>query len=297
MLPTKGRWLERSLFVGLLLAVTALVCFLVSSWRPSPSYFVLSITVATIVVAVVGDPPLSKREKFAWLCLTGVLALLAFIAMKRADDDSTKARDEEHKSFARLLSSAEDVISNMTGGDSFAYVDLDVTEKPPKVTPVLRVVGRYPLRDVQLRIVDIEKDAQLRSYAGAVSVSEWVSAKYKKIIPIARVTAANPMILDETSGIDTNPATEKVNIIEISASNGTWEEILARRKIHNRWEKGILVLEVDSKNPRDKWNTRKREGFPMPGFDPDIPLPWPFTEPRPVGVHKMDMSLPELPAR
>ena len=272
MLFAKDRWLERSLFAGLLLAVVALVGFLVSSWRPPPSYFVLPITVATIVVAVLGDPPLSKREKLAWLCLTGVLTLLAILAIKRVDDDSTKARDEEHKSFARLLSSAEDVISNMTGGDSFPYVDLEVDDNPPKVAPVLMVAGRYALRDVQLRVIDIDSYIQMLSYTSAVTMGEWFSTKYKKMLHIAYITAASPMILDETSGIDTNPATDKRNVFEISAPNGTWEEYFAMRKINDRWEKAISVVEVNGKKPMAEWKTRKCEvspRFPMIDGYPD----------------------------
>ena len=241
----------------------------------------LFITFGGVVVAIVSDShPLSRNEKIGWLLFTGIVAFLEICVLNRADAESKKARAEEHEafaeernSFAKLLSNAEDQIANVTGGDSFAYLDYEYFGNPPLLMPKVKVEGRYALKPVEFRVIDTDRQQKMRSFDSAVTVSEWASTVFKKVRLIDHVTPASPQILDESFGVGTNPAMDQSIDAELVGPNGTWVETLRLRQLSGKWEKAIKVLEMDPSKPQSDWKIRKfawSPGFPMIDGVPDF---------------------------
>jgi hypothetical protein len=236
-------------------------------WWKSPwiGSFVIAITLVAAGMALM-DRKLTATEKVIYFFVLGALALLEFRSLKISDDRSKDAQKKLNESFESLLADAKDTIANMTGGDSFAYVELDAAARP--IFPKLRAEGRYMLKQVQLRIVDTDNDRKLRHYSGDLSVSEWLAAAFKTIVEFPQVSPNSPIMLNDSVGIDTNPATDKSYTFVIGATNGTWQEDLRLRKINGRWEHAIRVLEIEDKKPESAWQERKFDvspGFPRLG--------------------------------
>ena len=232
------------------------------------------------MAAIVGDHrPLTKSEKIGWLVFTGIVAFLEICMLNRADKEARKVRAEERQaftdernSFDKLLSHAQDQIGNMTGGDSFPYIDISISHPPLVFIPRLMVEGRHPLRNVQLRTVDADRLKQMRSYTSPVSVREWLDGKFKTIKDLPQASPATPTILDETFGVDTNPETDKNYDFEITALNGMWKESLRFRRINDVWQRAFRVVEIDKTKPESEWQERKIEispGFPLVDGKPD----------------------------
>jgi hypothetical protein len=270
------RYARRAIVLGVFLGASliSLAQFWMSSWQPPGGVFVLFVALGGVVVAIVSDNrPLSRNEKIGWLVFTGVATFLEICVLVRADAESKRAREAENRSFAELLANARDTISNMTGGDSYAYLDYEYTGKPPLLMPKLKIDGRYALKEVQLRIIDTERQRQMTSYRSAVSVSEWASAKYKAVSVVEHITPSTPAILTESYGVDTNPSTDKSVDLEMAAPNGTWFEFLRLRLLDGKWEKAIKVMEIDPSKPPSEWKIRRlgwSPGFPTANGVPDF---------------------------
>ena len=252
---------------------------IVGWWKaPWIGTFVIAITLVASGVALM-ERKLTSRQKALYLALLGALAILEFRSLKISDDKSKDAQrkaDQTQKelndSFKQLLSDANDTISNMTGGDSFAYVDLTDQNQPSLIIPKLRVEGRYALKLVQLRVIDVENVKKMTGYKGAISPGEWASSRFKTVIDFADVTPAKPMILTETCGIDANPSTGKNYVLELAAPNGTWKEYLRWERINGVSEHAIKVVEMDDRKAESDWKVRKEDvtpGFPRIDGVPD----------------------------
>ncbi len=261
------------LAIFLAAAIAALVYFWISSWQPPGGTFVLFVTVGGVVVAIVSDnKPLSRNEKIGWLVFTGIVAFLEICVLVRADGESKKARAVENASFVELLNRAKETVSNMTGGDSFPWVDVEIQGGGRLFVSKLRVEGKYSLRQVQLRVVNADGLKQINQYRSAVSTNEWLSAQNKAIRDFAQVSPDGPRILDDEAGVDGAPAMEKRYDCVISADNGSWSENIRLKFIDGEWKHAIRLRQAIEKKPESEWPERKLDiskGFPTTNGKPD----------------------------
>jgi hypothetical protein len=245
-LSRRGKWL-----IALSLAFVFCV-FLwrmhLSSWHPWPGLFIAILGLLGVLVPLLKDP-LSSREKAVWAAVLVTLAIAEIRSLKLASDDFEKDRKAANDSFASLLAKEAETMATITGGDSWAYVDLlldlEIANRPPpRIVPRFIIRGRHPLRHVQLRVVDYRNARELFASNPRITPLEIVASPYAKITELGDTpVTVPPAILFFPIGIDTSPDNDKHYFIEIRAMNGAWREYLQYRKINGQWEHAIKVVE------------------------------------------------------
>jgi hypothetical protein len=165
----------------------------------------------------------------------------------------------------RAADAAREAVATITGGDSWAYVEMIAGSSPRVVLPNLRVVGRYALRRVELRILDHRKYKEMLSADKSITISKLLASKFGTVRNFGDISPQNGIVLDETCGIDTNPDTDKNYDFEILALSGSWKEFLRFRKINGSWERAIRVVERNANMPNAEGKQLMEErsaGFP-----------------------------------
>lgn len=150
---------------------------------------------------------------------------------------------EQNKTVERL---ARIGISTATGGDSYAYVSVEVNLG----LLVLTHQGRYPLSDISIRITDLER----------ADISD-IWGKTKTVPMLAPGSSA-------TIGSVGDRTSFRSNIFYFSR-NGSWSQALRARKVEGRW---VSAYRVNRHTADGKGEVLLKSGDQ---HFLDEPLPWP----------------------
>jgi hypothetical protein len=246
-----------------------------SAWNPGPGYFVVGVAVVGIYMTFLDDPPPSKREKRLWLVITCALATMEIIAIRRTSNESTQVRREQIAAFEKMMVNEDATRSTVTGDGSWPMIGLnevELADRPPiRTIPYIMIFGQYPLRHVQLRVVDYIYWRESYMASSKVTVADYLSGPAAKVTNLGDVRAIQPYAkaLWEPIGIDVDQENEKHYFIEIQAMNGFWREYLQYKKVKGKWVHAIKVNSLDSNGYPKKENpwTDISDGFGAVDWD------------------------------
>ncbi len=150
--------------------------------------------------------------------------------------------------FAEELRAKNEQIANLnrrtaalvTGGDSFCYMTLTLAGGELDTPDMVFVhQGKYPLYDVSIRIVDLEKWDLLR---GNLSMPEL--AKTETRLNLGNLGSGKALVLGKWK----LPASDRQRYnIFTSARNGFWTQLLRLRRVGGRWKMATKVLRSDDR--------------------------------------------------
>ena len=141
--------------------------------------------------------------------------------------ESQKLVQAKTQEIADLTKSNEAV---MTGGDSFCYVTLSFYEHEQALSAHLHHMGKNPVYDISVRILDIQQWKRWRAGEQVVSAYELhprniaSGAVHLTDIPI-------PEIHDNLA-----------YHISITARNGSWKQYLLFSRVNGKWKMATRVL-------------------------------------------------------
>jgi len=144
-----------------------------------------------------------------------------------------------------------DLINYITGGDSFCYLCGSAESEVELLSPLLLThVGKYPLYDVKLRMVDIDVPV-VQPKAYLMEAREWRRA-FGDLIP------SHGKALKEEINLGKGQS-RRFNLF-FSARNGSFHQLLRFKKIEGVWRHALQVWranqlvfeEISDKYPRDK---------------------------------------------
>lgn len=153
----------------------------------------------------------------------------------------------------------------ITGGDSVCYLtgNMGTQHHPHQVDPVWIVHhGRYPLYDIQIRIVDIDLSTAL------VETPMWLERRneYETLTKLGSLIPGHAADINVALPIHPDSTVRNFNIF-FSARNGSFTQLLRFRKIDGQWLRATKVVmaktmyeDVPEGYPRDangqvNWDT------------------------------------------
>ncbi|HLA38048.1 MAG TPA: hypothetical protein VJZ02_06255 [Candidatus Brocadiales bacterium] len=153
------------------------------------------------------------------------------------------------------------IVASVTGGDSFCYLVFSLGDGTTNMPPLVLVhQGKYPLYDVGIRIVDLEKFDRVKGEAFTLDRMD----KTDTLFSIGSVSPGQTCIINRGCQLP-NADQQRYNIF-ISARNGFVNQLTRLQRVNNRWKSAtkviredyvlgkqvVLLEEVDKEFPRDK---------------------------------------------
>lgn len=127
----------------------------------------------------------------------------------------------------KLSSKNEEIIGlnnqinySITGGDSYSYLSINKSDKGNKLSTVIVHSGDYPLYDLTLRIVDLDKFGKISGYWG-------------EVLNIGNLPAGMARTLEYKIDFS-NRKLARLNIF-ISARNGHKTQLLRVKSLNGKW--------------------------------------------------------------
>jgi hypothetical protein len=156
---------------------------------------------------------------------------------------------ENQKQFYKTLKSTEAIqalaqesIKAATGGDSFCDMYLSPQLSSKGLTPTFDHIGREPLYDIHVQIVDIEKLAELEKQSKSNGRSLPFLNEANLYMPIANMRPNSAYIPGEYGQIVlTGDSTVHNFNAYFDARNGDWNENLQLRRVGNQWSEAMRV--------------------------------------------------------
>lgn len=244
-----------------LLAVAACVFIWI---RPASS---VAIGILGAAAAIMSIRKMTRFEKFGWVV---VVFLLLGVELRAIRVD----REQHEKEVATMIQLAEDSIGTMTGGSSFCFLEMD-----PRGGPLLFPHrGKYPLYEVDARIVDLQKVNEFARQNKGTSEMANVT-KLDINIHIGTITPNSSAGAPNVLAIDDAATRQSLNIF-FHGRNGFWTQLLRARKVNGQWLKATRVFAYDMK---EKKLESIDDGFPrLPNGEVDWNEDWdnPFAAPK-----------------
>jgi hypothetical protein len=153
------------------------------------------------------------------------------------------------KKMEQLARQSSENLKTVTGGDSFCYLTVTYLQSATRLgIPFVVHVGKYPLYDLEARIVDLE----------AFSRRPPTLEAFGDLIIRPGNLAVGKAWFDTSISIPiTEPNKQDFNIF-FTAKNGSWNEALKFRLVQGAWQMALSVrLDVMPKNKTDKMTSRK----------------------------------------
>ena len=226
------------------------------------------------------------REKATWMLIIAALLVIEIVAIRkdRSEAYATQAKvlEEEKQRFsdigkrieagmeraqAQFKSTMVELQVNLrtvTGGDSYCYADF-ANESPDHKTKLLLVLcrGKYPVRDVRLRLVDQDAASEIMKKIGPnLSALQQSETQFS----IGDLAAGHSTMLGfrDLSGHD------RFNFLaDFSALNGSWQEEIRLRMGKGTWQQ---ALRVSRYMPGEGTRPPRYEVVFSPPPSPDYPL-------------------------
>lgn len=147
---------------------------------------------------------------------------------------------------------------SVTGGDGFPYLDVSVVgDKPPRATLVIHNQGKFPLYEIDVRMVELKEPSSGERDSSTYGIEEANLGR-----DIGTLPPGGARVFDRW-GLPEQEDWHGYNIF-ISARNKFVTENLRLRRIEGRWRSAIRVFEgvegkpsillekVDADFPRDE---------------------------------------------
>lgn len=166
---------------------------------------------------------------------------------------------EKSEEIARLN---EKITGSITGGNSFAYV-LFLSINMELNSSLLSVVqkGDYPLYDISIRIVDVDKFSLFKNQEGPLDYNK--ISKAEKVLNIGNLGSGHSTILAPWKF----PNKNSVNYnIFIGARNGLITELVRMKRVNGVWKTAYKVIrQIFEKDMKVEVETLLEK------IDPDFP--------------------------
>jgi hypothetical protein len=241
----------------------------------------------TIFMAVLGGivsvhTPSRLRSRVAYGIAFMTLGVFSFVLIIQQSKENAKNYQSQQDALARLADAAKESqrlqqhnaelqtrlvesstaiaflarqgIDTTTGGDSFAYLEFLPPSSPRPLIVVLRQ-GKFPLRNIDIRLVDQD---QFDSIAQSATAEQILNNGMR-----LSISAINPQAATFLGGYPLGAKQKHDFLIEFSALNGMWTEILRIRD-------GKQALRV-SRYVQLKPNQPMQEQVIFERVDPDYP--------------------------
>ena len=247
-----------------------------------PGKAVAALAVAAAIMAFRGE--MGGKEKVAWMLL-----LFGFLFIENHSIDTERRANESYRNEVRIqeennfrdighditsgvtkvvednqgkfnstMSAWKDTVNTETGGDSFCYFDVHPVLDPNTVWIDAVKVGKYPLRDITVSIVDRMRNAQAMQMAIAAI------SKDRKPTSDEIMNAMRQVQVQDIRQSIPDFAKSRVAIggyqlvgggdqqsfdIVFHAFNGDWIERLELRRVNGNWVRALLVETEQKASP------------------------------------------------
>jgi len=195
------------------------------------------------------------REQRAQVELSRQLAAKSDQLVRRADESAELYRQLAQKSD-EIESLTKQNLAAVTGGAGFSYLNLVSRGSPAGPSVVLVQSGEFPIYDVSVRIVDVEKWSALKpeqiTIEGVPGVEFRLSA--------GNLAAGSAASLGRLPSLTGDHA--RFNIF-FAARNGFWTQAMQLRKVNGEWLAATRVLRNDGRPDAQTLYERADPGFPL----------------------------------
>lgn len=248
-------------------------------WYPPVGVFIGILGLVGVLVPLLRDlTKLGKWEKALWTALMFVLVLLEIrsIYLDRAahDREQAAARAEQlrqfeaiaqridtsiangQKQFDATMSGIKQNIKTITGGESFCYLMI----ADNGTLPTFIHSGNYPLTDVSVRIVDMQKWNQIIAANPHPSLQEFRSADTN--VELGNLPVHTAL---QRGAIQLVGKSQSSFNIFYSARNGFWTQELRLQLVEGKWLTATRVTRTEigtNKKIPEKLFERIDKGFP-----------------------------------
>lgn len=180
-------------------------------------------------------------------------ALVAATGALWASVEQTKSEKYLKEKNLEIADLNKQISMSITGGDSFSYIGLPLNgSQGDKLLPAIVQQGQYPLYDVNVRIVDLEKSDSLQKKG--LSFIEAMN-KTQTIINVGNIPAGSAQMI---GSIDLTGQTHLRYNVFTGARNGFVTQLIRFQKVNGIW-KGAMKVERDGQKLLEK-------------IDPNYPL-------------------------
>jgi cell division protein FtsB len=169
--------------------------------------------------------------------------------LSRESRDLARANAELGRALAQrsdqIAVLSRQAIANVTGGDSFCYLDLSYLNGPSPL-PALITGGDNPVYDLQVRIVDLELSDRIekeREAAGRPLTFNTFSAAERVVKLTDTIPPHAYRLLQEVSWPTLTGDAKSYNIF-FFARNGEYIEQLRLRRVAGSWARALRVYKV-----------------------------------------------------
>src|SRR5216683_6996680 len=246
-------------------------------WPFCPGVFIAIL--AFLAAAVTFRDP-GKTEKAIWtLVFLGLMSGEVWMMSKDRTENNRKQKETREaeitsfkaigagiqssiaasqSQFSATMSGLKQNINTITGGDSFCYLSVG----SDGAMPTFVHSGRYPLADVNARIVDLEKFQLIVGNNAHPSMQEFMAADTNVSLGDIPVHTALPRmgLLQLTGKAESN-----FNIF-FNARNGFWTQELRLRLIDGKWVSATRVTRTELGSKRktpEKLFGKIDKGYPL----------------------------------
>jgi hypothetical protein len=187
-------------------------------------FVILGCVAVVFVIKVSRDTEADERELNLRVAQLGVASAETTRLQKLNNELEAKVLDLANGN--ELL--AKQNIATVTGGKSFCYMDF--IYQFGGQTPVILHSGRYPIYDLNVRIVDLNKAMQRTSSEAILGTSVW----------IGELQVGGSWANIDWSIPFTSAQSQDFNVF-FSARNGIWTEKLRLRRVNDHWSNALQV--------------------------------------------------------
>jgi hypothetical protein len=157
-----------------------------------------------------------------------------------------------------LDSATDRMINNVTGGNSFPYIQIAIDGGKNSGRLVVIHNGEYPIYDLVIRMVDVNKFTAL---VGNLNLNNIKTTE--SIFDVGNMTPGHASIMGSWS--TTEESSQDYNIFFV-ARNGAFTQQLRLRKVNGEWLRATRVTRRNG-NELDEVFQKVDEGFPVPSSE------------------------------
>jgi hypothetical protein len=166
--------------------------------------------------------------------------LISFVGAVLAAAGAVLASQQNAELNRELARLAMENLGSVTGGDSFAYVDLLSPSDPAGPAILVTQRGKYPVYDMSVRIVDLDKFDTLRK-SQQITVEALAA---DEIVTSRNIAPGTGFVVDRRLP-PLQTERPRFNIF-ISARNGSWTQLLRFHKVDGKlWKRATRVVRND----------------------------------------------------
>ena len=256
--------LERQHKFFLAIQIVIAICIVLFWFHPPHAGWAVAIMAAVAAtMSMHGD--IKPRQKMAWMLLISGLLFVELRAIsgdrKEVDIQAAKDRSDADDRFKTTIEgtrqsveAASNAIRAVTGGDSFAYMDLATNDRDPNVPSgtfhgTVYLHGKYALHGIFAYWTDTKMLASIESNSKLTSL--------QKVEIIKRENSQNQVHINgnltpsHAVGLDIKLSPSKSQAVNIffSSLNGDWTELYRSRLVDGKWVRAIKIRWLHNEYP------------------------------------------------